>query len=90
MSHVTCHMSGVRCQVSHFFWDKPVELVGGGSVINGAYNELSRLTLCSFLSMLIYNYKKRIFKKLLLAAHSCSFLQNDTVDEQDPQDYFLV
>ena len=34
-------MSGVRCKVSgvyiYFFSDKLVELVGGGSVINGAY-----------------------------------------------------
>ena len=47
MSHVTCHVSCVRCQVSHvtchvsqyyFFCvlDKVVKLVGGGSVINGA------------------------------------------------------
>ena len=47
MSHVGCHMSGVRCQVSivschmldlsfNFFLDKDVELVGGGSGINGA------------------------------------------------------
>ena len=45
---VTCHVSGVRCQVSDFSCcdshfldlfvsDKVVELVGGGSVINGAY-----------------------------------------------------
>ena len=34
MSHVRCQVSGVRCQVSHV---KVVELVGGGSVINGAY-----------------------------------------------------
>ena len=39
----TCHVSRVRCQVSHFFshyyffFDKVVVLVGGGSVINGAY-----------------------------------------------------
>ena len=40
-----CHMSGVTCQVSGvtchffflFFFDKLVDLVGGGSVINGAY-----------------------------------------------------
>ena len=48
MSGVTCHMSGVRCQVScvtcqvsddfifYFIFFKVVELVGGGSVINGA------------------------------------------------------
>ena len=48
MSCVTCHMSGVRCQVSgvrcqvsqhmyiYFFFDKVVELIGFGSVINGA------------------------------------------------------
>ena len=44
MSGVTYHGSGVRCQL--FFggvggtvggWDKVVELVGGGSVINQAY-----------------------------------------------------
>ena len=29
MSHVTCHM--------YFFFDKLVKLIGGGSVINGAY-----------------------------------------------------
>ena len=52
MSGVTCQVSGVRCQVSHvrcqvsgvtchifllLFLDIEVELVGGGSVINGAY-----------------------------------------------------
>ena len=47
MSHVTCHVSHVTCHVSHvtchmslfyflFFSDKVVELIGGGSVINGA------------------------------------------------------
>ena len=30
---VTCHKSYVRCYMSH---DKVVELVGGGSIINGA------------------------------------------------------
>ena len=41
VSGVKCHVSYVRCQVSHvfvfFFLDKDVGLVGGGSVINGAY-----------------------------------------------------
>ena len=40
VSHVMCHVSGVRCQVSCVncpFFDKDVELVGGGSVINRAY-----------------------------------------------------
>ena len=32
---VTCHMSCVTC---HFFFDKLVELVRGGSVINGTYH----------------------------------------------------
>ena len=36
VSHVICRMSGVTCQASHFF-DMVVELVGGGSVINGPY-----------------------------------------------------
>ena len=40
MPHVTCHVSHVTCHVSHvtcnFFFDKPVKLIGGGSVINGA------------------------------------------------------
>ena len=43
--NVMCHLSRVTCQMSkklHFFYpekklDKAVELVGGGSVINGAY-----------------------------------------------------
>ena len=34
MSRVTCHVSRVTC---HFFSDKVVKLIGGGSVINGAY-----------------------------------------------------
>ena len=34
MSPVTCHVSPV---IIIFFMDKVVELVGGGSVINGAY-----------------------------------------------------
>ena len=47
MSCVKCHMSDITCQVSHvrcqmylfffFFFDKVLELVGGGSVISGAY-----------------------------------------------------
>ena len=47
VSDVMCHVSGVTCQVSGVscffcffvvvFLDKVVELVGGGSVINGAY-----------------------------------------------------
>ena len=48
VSRFTCHMSCVMCHLSHvtffpfFFWSlkifyKVVELVGGGSVINGAY-----------------------------------------------------
>ena len=34
MSRFRCHMSGVTC---HFLSDKVVGLVGGGSVINGAW-----------------------------------------------------
>ena len=48
MSHVMCHMSRVTCHVSHvachmshvtchIFFDKVVNHIGGGSVINGAY-----------------------------------------------------
>ena len=50
MSRVTCHLSRVKCHVSHvtchmlhvtchifFFFYKVVKLIGGGSVINGAY-----------------------------------------------------
>ena len=41
VSCVICHASHVRCHVScvmfFFFSDRVVELVGGGSVINGAY-----------------------------------------------------
>ena len=41
MSHVTCHMSHVTCHMSHvtcnFLLDIVLKLVGGGSVINGAY-----------------------------------------------------
>ena len=41
VSHVRCHVSGVTCHVSHvrFFSssDKVVKLIGGESVINGAY-----------------------------------------------------
>ena len=48
MSGVSCQVSGVRCQVSgvrchmaffsfSFSFGEEVELVGGGSVINGAY-----------------------------------------------------
>ena len=41
VSHVMCHTSCVTCHVSHvfsiiIFLDKVLELVGGGSVINGA------------------------------------------------------
>ena len=37
VSHVKCHTSVIRCQVSQLFFFKEVDLVGGGSVINGAY-----------------------------------------------------
>ena len=40
MSHVTCHVSHVMCQMWHFFLffsDNLVKLIGGGSVINVAY-----------------------------------------------------
>ena len=42
MLRVMCQLSRVRCHMSHiiilfFYLDKVVELVGGGSVINGAY-----------------------------------------------------
>ena len=39
MSHVMCHMSNVACNSFSFFLflDKMAELVGGGSVIKGAY-----------------------------------------------------
>ena len=39
MSHVTCHVSCVIFTFSFLFFllDKEVQLVGGGSVINGAY-----------------------------------------------------
>ena len=46
VSHVMCHLSGVRCHLSYVNFkkksfikkrDKVVELVGGGSVIKGAY-----------------------------------------------------
>ena len=36
MSRAMCHMSHITFFLS-FFADKVVELVGGGSVINGAY-----------------------------------------------------
>ena len=39
MSLVTCKVSGVTCHVCFFLFcfDKAVESVGGGFVINGAY-----------------------------------------------------
>ena len=50
MSRVTCHMSHVTCHLSHVtchiffcyccFFGKVVKLIGGGSVINGAYFEV--------------------------------------------------
>ena len=47
MSHVMCQVSGVTCHMTFFilnlFFDKVLELVGRGSVINGAYP-----VLCSF------------------------------------------
>ena len=38
VSHVRCQVSGGRCHVSYisFFFDNVVELVGDGSIINGA------------------------------------------------------
>ena len=37
VSCITCRMSHVTCHMSRFFCEKKVELVSGGSVINGAY-----------------------------------------------------
>ena len=41
MSSVKCHMSGVKGHLFSFFllllFDEVVELIGGGSVINGAF-----------------------------------------------------
>ena len=41
VSRVTCHMSRVTCHLFifllFFFLDKVVKLIGGGSVMNGAY-----------------------------------------------------
>ena len=52
VSHVTCHVSCVTCHMSHvtFFFsssfsDKVVKLIGGGSVINGAYPVLFTLDI---------------------------------------------
>ena len=36
MSGFTCQLSGVKCHHCYFFY-KVVEVVDGGSVINGAY-----------------------------------------------------
>ena len=62
MSHVMCHVSHVTCHVSHvtsymscvmcpmspfFFVDKVVKLIGGRSVINGAYPVLFQNILAS-------------------------------------------
>ena len=59
MSHVMCQLSRVRCHVSgvtcnhfflfffsSFFIDKVLELVGGGSVINGANPSSFKNYLC--------------------------------------------
>ena len=52
VSYVTCHVSHITCHMSHvtiffflFFSDKVVKLIGGGSVINGAYPVLFRSIL---------------------------------------------
>ena len=57
--------------------------------VTKTYDELSRLTLVSFLSMLIYYDKKLFFEKLFLAAHSCSFKKNGTMDVLYPNKDFL-
>ena len=58
VSRVTCHVSHVTCHLSHvichdvFFFGKGLELVGGGSIINGAYPVSfmkASLTSCSHL-----------------------------------------
>ena len=73
MSRVTCKMSGVRCQVSllfffFLFYYKMVELVDGGSVINGAYPVIFFYIYIHFvekqeaLYFLLYNINKNIWK----------------------------
>ena len=42
VSRATCHMSCVTCHIFFFFFDKVVEFIGGGSVINGTTPSSSR------------------------------------------------
>ena len=37
MIRVTCHMSCVTCNLVLFIFYKVLKLIGGGSVVNGAY-----------------------------------------------------
>ena len=49
VSHVMCHVSHVMCHISHFFsflLNKVVKLIGGGSVIYGAYPVKFSSELC--------------------------------------------
>ena len=62
MSHVMCHASCVTCQMwflfsPYFLKDKGVELVGGGSVNNGAYPVTTVSTHCDCPLTVYLNYK---------------------------------
>ena len=71
-SHVTCHVSHVMCNVSCviiyiFFLHKVLELVGGGSVINGAYPVLFNITLAisyntNQIMLNLANMKKKVYE----------------------------
>ena len=77
VSHVTCHMSHVIYYMSHVFFslffllflDKMVGLVGGGSVINGAYPVQFSLQINTF-----KDYNCYILSALCLCTEPLGFL----------------
>ena len=79
VSGVTCQVSHVRCQVSHvtcemslfsiFFFYKEVELVGGGSVINGAYPDILKVNFFERSQFCLLNTLRRKMAKIYKHAH---------------------
>ena len=80
VSGVRCQVSGVTCEVSCVFFvvvlimnlDKMVELVGGGSVINGATS-----LVCQYKQFLFFNTPNEVFRTFSLSLYPCTIKINN-------------
>ena len=72
MSRVTTHMSSVTCHIFFYFftnWCKLFKLVGGGSLLKGAY------PVYFFLLIQRFNQKDNEGRGTLLNIRTCSYLR---------------